>query len=180
MLFDAGADGQVLLHNMRQLKIAPADIGKIVISHTHGDHAGGLTDLLSINKHAVVYVPSGLSADLSGREVIPVKARMQICDGVFSSGILENIEQSLALATERGLFILTGCAHPAMKTILNAFTGMGQIYGLAGGLHGFSDYTLFEGLSLVYPCHCTVHKDEILSRFPDTAFFCGAGVTIDL
>ena len=43
LLFDTGADGTTLLHNMRKLGIDPGRIGIIVISHAHGDHTGGLS-----------------------------------------------------------------------------------------------------------------------------------------
>ena len=45
VLFDTGAKGNILLHNMDKLKIDPIGIDKIVISHEHRDHKGGLKAL---------------------------------------------------------------------------------------------------------------------------------------
>ena len=50
ILFDTGADGTALLHNMKQLGIDPARIGAIVISHHHYDHTGGLFNIIEVNK----------------------------------------------------------------------------------------------------------------------------------
>lgn len=47
VLFDTGASGDVLLHNMRELGIAPQSIDAVAISHAHRDHTGGLEALLS-------------------------------------------------------------------------------------------------------------------------------------
>ena len=57
ILFDTGADGSILLHNMSQLKIDPSSIGIVVISHPHWDHSGGLEDLLKVNKDAELCLP---------------------------------------------------------------------------------------------------------------------------
>jgi glyoxylase-like metal-dependent hydrolase (beta-lactamase superfamily II) len=52
ILFDTGADSPTLLHNMKELGIDAKRVGKIVISHTHGDHTGGLRGMLEVNKEA--------------------------------------------------------------------------------------------------------------------------------
>ena len=41
ILFDAGANGAILLDNMKNLNIDPESIEIIVISHAHWDHTGG-------------------------------------------------------------------------------------------------------------------------------------------
>jgi 7,8-dihydropterin-6-yl-methyl-4-(beta-D-ribofuranosyl)aminobenzene 5'-phosphate synthase len=43
ILFDTGADGEILLYNMRQLGIDPGSISDLFISHCHFDHIGGLS-----------------------------------------------------------------------------------------------------------------------------------------
>jgi 7,8-dihydropterin-6-yl-methyl-4-(beta-D-ribofuranosyl)aminobenzene 5'-phosphate synthase len=104
----------------------------------------------------------------------------QICENVFSTGELQGVEQSLALKTDKGIFVVTGCAHPPMRTILKAAAKFGRLYGIAGGFHGFSDFKAFDDLSLIYPCHCTMYKREILDSFKDRALECGAGLVIEL
>jgi 7,8-dihydropterin-6-yl-methyl-4-(beta-D-ribofuranosyl)aminobenzene 5'-phosphate synthase len=180
LLFDTGGDGPALLHNMNELDIAPQDIGIIVISHAHGDHTGGLSEILNINRMAELYLPSSFKSAFPGRKVTTVKAAVQIRENVFSTGELEGEEQALALKTNKGIFVLTGCAHPAMKGILEAAAKFGKLYGIAGGFHGFRDLKVFNGLSLICPCHCTVYKQEIRDSFKDKTLECGAGLVIEL
>lgn len=180
LLFDTGADGTDLLHNMRCLNIAPESIGAVVISHGHGDHTGGLSDFLAMNQKASIYVPASTRARIPGRKVIPVSRPLQISGDVFSTGELAAIEQSLCVKTARGIMVVTGCSHPGVGAILKAASDHGQVYGIVGGLHGFRDFDQLEGLSLICPCHCTQYKQELARRFSDQHVGCGAGLSLDL
>ena len=46
ILFDTGGNSEILLFNMRMMNIDPGAISKVVISHIHGDHIGGLEGFL--------------------------------------------------------------------------------------------------------------------------------------
>ena len=50
LLFDAGPEGDVFQRNMNKLKINPACIEEIVLSHGHWDHAGGFLKALQLIK----------------------------------------------------------------------------------------------------------------------------------
>jgi len=180
ILFDTGADSLTLRHNMKELGIDARDIGIIVISHAHGDHTGGLRGILEINKEAEIYVPASSWRAIPGRKVTAVRESRQLCEGVFSTGELKGIEQSLALRTARGILIVVGCSHPGVGTIMNAASRFGKIYGIVGGLHGFHNFGSLNGLSLICPCHCTQYKREIESLFPQQCIKCGAGLVLDL
>ena len=180
ILFDTGADSPTLLYNMEKLNIDPQDIDVVVISHAHGDHTGGLSGILRMNEIAELYLPSSFRRAFPGRKVTMVKDPSQIRGNVFSSGEIEGVEQSLALKTDRGIFMLTGCAHPEMKSILGAAAQFGKLYGIAGGFHGFRSFSALSDLSLICPCHCTMYKQEIRDFFKDKALECGAGLVIEL
>jgi len=180
LLFDTGADGATLLHNMKELGIDPKHIGIIVISHAHGDHTGGLWDILEVNREAEVYVPASSGARIPRRKVTAVIESVQISDKVVSTGELKGIEQSLALRTGQGIVIVAGCSHPGVGKIMDAASQFGKIYGIVGGLHGFHDFDRLRGLSLVCPCHCTQYKSEIRRLFPEQCVACGAGLELEL
>jgi 7,8-dihydropterin-6-yl-methyl-4-(beta-D-ribofuranosyl)aminobenzene 5'-phosphate synthase len=180
ILFDTGGDSATLLHNMKELNMDPKDIGTIVISHAHGDHTGGLIGILEINGTAELYLPSSFGRLHLGGRITTVKGAIQICENVFSTGELGGIEQSLALKTDKGIFVVTGCSHPGVANILKAASEFGKLYGILGGFHGFREFKALEGLSLIYPCHCTAHKREIRELYPDQALECGAGLVVEL
>lgn len=58
LLFDTGWDGYLLLKHMKRLNIEPARIGKLIISHQHWDHIGGLPEILQASPGIEVYVPA--------------------------------------------------------------------------------------------------------------------------
>jgi len=179
ILFDTGDDGSALLYNMQELGIDAKRIGTIVLSHDHGDHTGGLHSILEINGDAEIYAPPSLLRRLSGRGVKAVTKPVQICAGVFSTGELKGIEQSLVLKTNKGIIVLTGCSHPGVSEILREASRFGKISGIIGGLHGFRDFDRLRGLSLICPCHCTQYKSEILRLFPNSYEECGAGLKLE-
>jgi 7,8-dihydropterin-6-yl-methyl-4-(beta-D-ribofuranosyl)aminobenzene 5'-phosphate synthase len=180
ILFDTGADGATLFHNMEELGINPADIGTIVISHAHGDHTGGLGDILEVNRDAEIYVPASVRVRIQDRKVTPVRQPIQISEDVFSTGELSGIEQSLALKTDKGIVAVVGCSHPGVGAILEAAAEFGEVYGIVGGFHGFSDFDRLRGLSLICPCHCTQYKSELKQLFPEQHIACGAGLELEL
>jgi 7,8-dihydropterin-6-yl-methyl-4-(beta-D-ribofuranosyl)aminobenzene 5'-phosphate synthase len=58
ILFDTGESARILLSNMRALVIGPGRIQKVVLSHIHGDHVGGLLGFLEENSAVTVYLPA--------------------------------------------------------------------------------------------------------------------------
>lgn len=180
ILFDTGTDGSILLSNMRKLNIDPQTIDEVFISHGHFDHIGGLSDFLRMNSNVKVYVPASVKGVTGAKEVISVRDAMSIHENVFSTGELENIEQSMAVKTDKGIVLIVGCSHPRMKHILDAGSQFGEIYGIIGGLHGFNEFELFEDLQLICPAHCTQHQSEIRALYPDKCISGGAGMVISI
>ena len=175
ILFDAGASGEILLSNMEKLKIDPFSIDEVFISHLHSDHTGGLSEFLKVNSEVKkIYTPSSLGLK---NEVILKKPKM-IHDKIFSTGELEKIEQSMGIQTNKGIVLIVGCSHPYMGHILDAAGKFGKIYGVIGGMHGFSHFELFDDLELICPTHCTQHKTKIKKLYPQKYIEGGAGKII--
>jgi 7,8-dihydropterin-6-yl-methyl-4-(beta-D-ribofuranosyl)aminobenzene 5'-phosphate synthase len=60
ILFDTGASGTVLLHNLAVERILPRDLSALVLSHGHHDHTGGLAALLPLCPGLPVYAHPGV------------------------------------------------------------------------------------------------------------------------
>lgn len=180
ILFDTGAAGSILLHNMRELGIDPGAISLVVISHPHGDHTGGLQDIMEANKDIELYLPQSFWGGISAKKLTKIKEPLQICPNVFSTGELGGIEQSLVINTNKGLLVVVGCSHPGVGNILDAASRFGKVYGIVGGFHGFHNFNRLNPLSLICPCHCTQYKSEIKHLFQDRCLDCGAGMVIEL
>ena len=179
LLFDTGTDGRILVSNMVKLGINPASIDEVFISHAHHDHTGGLSELLKVNERAKIYVPPSFRGP-SGRGVVTIRGPTEIHEGVFSTGELDRIEQSLAVKTDKGVVLIVGCSHPRMSQILGTASRFGEVYAIIGGFHGFSEYDLFRDLELICPTHCTQHEREIRTLYPDKCIGGGVGQVITI
>lgn len=180
ILFDTGGDGNILLHNMNNLGITPKEIDTVFISHNHFDHIGGLSAFLFENPNVTLYAPKSLRGVKHARKIIFIEQAQKLEDGLYTTGELEGIEQSMVVQTEKGLALLVGCSHPDMANILGAASQFGVIYGIIGGLHGFDQYDLFKTLQLICPTHCTQHKTEIKNIYPEKYIEGGVGKVIEI
>jgi len=179
ILFDAGASGSILLSNMSQLGIAPEDIDEVFISHAHFDHTGGLSAFLDQNNNVKIWIPPSFRGIKNVKELVEVAYKRELCEGIYSTGELGGIEQSLCIKTDKGIVIITGCSHPRMKDIINAASAFGKIYGIIGGLHGSKPESL-KDFNLICATHCTQHKQEIMSLYPKSYVEGGAGKVINI
>ncbi len=179
ILFDTGANGRILLSNMQKLKIDPKEIEDVFISHLHWDHTGGLSSFLCLNNQVKLWIPSYFSEAGNAREFTEVKKPTKLYEGIYSTGELEGIEQSLCVETGKGIIIITGCSHPRMEHILQVASQFGKVYGIIGGLHGTRPESL-KDLDLICPTHCTQYKSEMKSLYPDKYVEGGAGRIIEI
>ncbi len=184
LLFDTGAKGSVLLANMQELGISPADVRHLVLSHDHWDHTGGIQAILAANPSIEVFVHDGFSEETL--ELIREYAAPTIVDtwtdilsGIAVTGPLENDvrEQSLVVTVPGGLLIVTGCAHPHISRIIDRVSREGPVWGLIGGLHTVTaeDIDALAGVAYISASHCTDKIREIEERYPETFRPGGAG-----
>jgi len=175
ILFDAGANGKILLENMAKLNINPEMIDMVFISHDHWDHVDGLTELLKIKPDLSVYCPTSCVVNDKAIKIIKINSSLEIYRNIYSTGELEGIEQSLVIRLEDGVTIITGCSHPGVDKILEASSKIGIVKNLIGGLHGFSDLPALKPLDKICATHCTQYIDEIKEWYPEKFIEGGAG-----
>jgi len=180
ILFDTGASGAVLLHNMQGLGLDPGTISEVFISHAHRDHLGGLSALLQLNGKVRVYIPSSCPPPAGAEDVLRIGEPLQLHEDIFSTGELGHIEQSLVVRTGEGLVVIAGCSHPGVRTIFQSASRLGKVSVLIGGLHGFREFDLLQDLRLVCPCHCTQFKSDIKRLYPEKCLECGVGRILEI
>jgi 7,8-dihydropterin-6-yl-methyl-4-(beta-D-ribofuranosyl)aminobenzene 5'-phosphate synthase len=203
ILFDTGGDGSILLSNLKELKIDPSDIDVVVLSHIHGDHIGGLWEFLKENSKVRVYFPDSFPQSFRdnvrscGAEAISVSQSTEVCKGVYSTGEMGAFikEQSLIVRTEKGLVILTGCAHPGIVNIVEESQRLlnEKVFLALGGFHlmgysgkeiqGIIEKLRQMGVEKIAPNHCSGGKaigmfsKEWGKDFINTG--CGAIIKVD-
>lgn len=174
LLFDTGGDGQILLENLASLKIDPHRIERVVLSHAHSDHTGGLNALLATDTQPTVSLlpsfPDSVKQSLRRTTQVVEVSRGQILgEGIFTTGEVKGTisEQALVIKAAPGLVILTGCAHPGVTTMVAAAQAVhdAPIHLLVGGFHlgAHSEVEIATvlaelrrlGVQQVAPCHCT-------------------------
>jgi len=179
ILFDTGTDGRILLGNMKKLEIDPGSIDEVFISHAHFDHTGGLSAFLEKNNQVKVWVPPSFRGVKNAEEAVKVEGPTKLHEGVYSTGELEGIEQSLCVKTKKGIVVIVGCSHPSMENILGVASQFGKVYGIIGGLHGTRPESL-RGLGLICATHCTQYKKEIKELYPQKYIKGGVGRIIEI
>ena len=123
-------------------------IPKVVISHWHRDHYGGLLGLIrECPKVEKVYAPSmwRVVKEIERLNVgfVECKSKRQVYNYVIASGpIYSSREQVLKVKVkDLGVLIFTGCGHAGISNILRWVVKSGErVYGIIGGIHVRRDF----------------------------------------
>ncbi len=185
ILFDTGGDGRTLLDNARDLGVRTGEIDLVVLSHIHGDHTGGLWDLLRARGGVKVYSPVGFGDSFKrrvsklGGEVIEADESINICDGAMTTGTMGKgyiEEHGLCVKTPHGWVLITGCAHPGIADMTEQATKLADspMHLVIGGFHMSAAskrqiekvIDKFEklGVEKAAPCHCSGNTTRMLFK----------------
>lgn len=200
ILFDTGGRPDVLLANMSVMKISPALVSDVFISHNHWDHAGGLFSFLNKNNRVKVYLPISFSqlfqseVKAAGAKCYRIGAFAKIAKDTYSTGPLGEkiVEQALIVVDPKGLVVLTGCAHPGIINIIKEAKRSFKkpVQAVIGGFHLASksaaemEKIISEfkkiGVAFVAPCHCTGGKaiNRFKKAYGDMFIPVGAGSVV--
>ena len=111
ILFDTGTKSKILLENMDKLKLNPAEIDVVFVSHKHGDHMEGLLSIMELNRNAQIYLPVELASSLDDGRLYKLDEATYITEGIIASSLLECekrkglVEHTLFLEIPKGLVI---------------------------------------------------------------------------
>jgi 7,8-dihydropterin-6-yl-methyl-4-(beta-D-ribofuranosyl)aminobenzene 5'-phosphate synthase len=146
VLFDTGCSGRDLLQNLEALKVDPSTLNKVVISHSHWDHTGGVFDLVEVKGDIHFYTGHSLSRRFTdeierrGGTVSRGDGWRKLADDLYITPELShNVpEQALVILKDEFVTLLLGCSHPGV----DRFAAL--VYGkfkrpmvIIGGFHYF-------------------------------------------
>jgi 7,8-dihydropterin-6-yl-methyl-4-(beta-D-ribofuranosyl)aminobenzene 5'-phosphate synthase len=207
VLFDTGADGDILVRNMRALGKDPAAVDAVVFSHEHGDHTAGLYTLLDAGAKPTIFAPSAFGAALKDAwrertQLVEIpNLPTEILPGFYSTGFLTwpsgsqtSVEQALIVQTGEGWVMVTGCAHPGVVRLARrACEATGDGLSLVmGGFHlvessadrisGIIEDLRELGVQKVAPSHCSGDRARSLfaEALGDDYVPSGAGYVITI
>jgi len=128
VLLDTGANAGIFMGNLQAMDVEPASIERLVISHEHADHTGGIDPLLKRNPKITVHRPR------------LGQGPFQVVPGIYSTGALPGpaAEQALVVETPKGLVVITGCSHPGVVALVEAAEkqrNTKSVRLLVGGFH---------------------------------------------
>lgn len=180
ILFDTSDSPFSLFYNLEVLGIKVSDINKVIISHDHWDHTGGLWEMIDQNPDIKLYTCPQFSQKFKNKvsfnnaELIEISDFTKIEKNIYSTGEIEGFykseqitEQGVVINTSKGLILITGCAHPGIIKVVEHVKAniKGDFHLIMGGFHLYNkaeeeiisviDFLRKTDVSFVGPCHCT-------------------------
>ncbi|MCM8774204.1 MAG: MBL fold metallo-hydrolase [Candidatus Omnitrophica bacterium] len=187
LLFDTGEKGEYIINNFKILNVDINKIDNIFISHNHWDHLSGLEDLLKIISNNVnVWVCADTFEELKNFNcnLRKVDNFEKIKERIYTTGCFKInykgkviFEQALILETDKGLSIISGCAHMGVLQLIAKVKELfpkDNIYSFVGGMHLIDkDNRLIEyiveeiaklGIERLFLGHCTGYQSTTLFK----------------
>ncbi|MCK4248510.1 MAG: MBL fold metallo-hydrolase, partial [Candidatus Omnitrophica bacterium] len=176
--------------------------------HDHWDHTGGLWELLNAKKGLKVYGCPNFSKELKnrGREFksafIEADKVTKVREKIYTTGEISGEykkeympEQALVIETDKGISVITGCAHPGIIKILEQVKknfNNKNFYMVFGGFHLMNkdkrvinliaDEFKKLGVQKAGPSHCSgLEAEEIFrNKYKDDFVEIKVGQTIEV
>lgn len=180
ILFDTGANGRILMGNIEKLNINLLNINNIFISHHHYDHVGGLSEFLNEHNDVTLFSPESFRGVKNVKENIYIKEQQELYPNIYTTGQLDDIEQSLIVKTNKGVVVIVGCAHPGLDKIAKVAEEYGRVYAIIGGFHGFRRFIDLKKVDYFCPAHCSKFACKIKEKFPYKYIDAGVGRIIEI
>jgi len=129
VLFDTGANPEVLRTNLAVLKIDTANLDALVFSHDHSDHTAGVGGL-GPRPGLPTFFPASFSEATRAvfarqqLKAVPVTTSAEVVPGVATTGQFGTAipEEALVVDTDQGLVVIFGCAHPGVVEMLRGIS----------------------------------------------------------
>ncbi len=151
-MFDTGLRGRYLMNNMKVLKVVPEKIKRVIISHGHSDHVGGLRKLNdSRTEYLKVFSDQKTFETRTGIRGSPVfkgltkiahehvEGWVRLSEHLYIAPPIsgEHSECSAVLLTKRGPVLICGCCHDGIGQRMDQVEDMlgRQPTSIVGGLH---------------------------------------------
>jgi 7,8-dihydropterin-6-yl-methyl-4-(beta-D-ribofuranosyl)aminobenzene 5'-phosphate synthase len=202
ILFDTGSNGRVLIKNINKMGVDISSIDIIFISHSHWDHIGGIDSILELNPSVHIFVTPNISKNfirdlnkLSNGVVVIEDTPKEIALDIYSTGFIgkDMMEQSIILDTNKGLIVISGCAHGGIENIAKIAKKFlkKEIFLLLGGFHlkNKKDKEILKAIKklkkldikYVAPSHCSGDraKELFYKEFRENYIESGLGANIN-
>ncbi len=201
ILFDTGADPKAFFSNLQNFHIPCEEITDVVFSHKHADHIAGFQEILDkLREGCRLFLPKSFPSSKKPPSHIQTKVVndfIEIDSQIYClvlKGGFRLYEQALLIETQKGLVVITGCAHPGIVHLLEvAQKHLGKpIHLVLGGFHLFrkSSHQIseivdkFKSLQVqtIAPCHCSgeIAIEQFKHEFQDRCYKIGAGTAITI
>jgi 7,8-dihydropterin-6-yl-methyl-4-(beta-D-ribofuranosyl)aminobenzene 5'-phosphate synthase len=174
VLFDAGANPDILRANIAALHVDVSRISAVVFSHEHRDHTGGV-EALGNRPGLPVFFPAAFGKATraaflrQGFLLMPVSTATEVLPGFATSDELgaQIREEALVAEIPEGLVVIAGCAHPGIIPMLKQIAASRKrpLHMVLGGFHLLQTpadevrriVAEFKALGVDYvgPTHCT-------------------------